>query len=100
MPVCGAATSYNVPSNGAIYSPQTVIVSGQVHGRVTVASNNNIDIGGGTSYVTPGQDVLGMIAANSVIVGDWVPNNLNWTGAILAQSGHGGPTTTTAATGR
>ncbi len=87
VPVCGAATTYNVPTNGAIYSPQTVIVSGQVHGRVTVASNNNIDIGGGTSYVTPGQDVLGMIAANSVIVAHWVPNNLSWTGATLAQSG-------------
>ena len=52
-----------VPANGAIYSPQTIIISGQVHGRVTVASNNNIDIGGNISYVTPGQDVLGMIAA-------------------------------------
>jgi len=86
-PTCGAATTYNVPTNGAIYSPQTVIISGQVAGRVTVASNNNIDIGGNISYVTPGQDVLGMIAANSVIVCYWVPNNLTWTGATLAQSG-------------
>jgi Tfp pilus assembly protein PilX len=86
-PTCGATTTYNVPANGAIYSPQTVIVSGQVHGRVTVASNNNIDIGGNISYVTPGQDVLGMIAASSVVVSYWVPNNLTWTGATLAQSG-------------
>ncbi len=86
-PKCGSATTYTVPSNGAIYSPQTVILSGQVHGRVTVASNNNIDIGGNISYVTPGQDVLGMIAANDVVICHWVPNDLTWTGASLAQSG-------------
>ena len=38
-PTCGVATSYPVPLNGAIYSPQTVVVSGQVNGRVTVGSN-------------------------------------------------------------
>jgi hypothetical protein len=86
-PVCGAATTYNVPSNGAIYSPQTVIVSGVVNGRVTVASNNNLDIGGNISYVTPGQDVLGMIAENNIVVCYWAPSNLTWTGASLAETG-------------
>jgi hypothetical protein len=64
-----------------------VIVSGQVNGRVTVASNNNVDIGGNISYLAAGQDVLGMIAANNVVVSSWVLNNLTWTGATLAQSG-------------
>jgi Tfp pilus assembly protein PilX len=86
-PTCGPATTETVPSNGAIYSPQTIIVSGQVHGRVTVASNNNIVIGGNISYVTPGQDVLGLIAENNVIVPQWAPTNLTWTGAVLAETG-------------
>jgi Tfp pilus assembly protein PilX len=86
-PTCGAATTYNVPSNGAIYSPQTIIVSGQVHGRVTVASNINVDVGGNISYVTPGEDVLGMIANVSIIVTHWVPNNLTWTAGTLAETG-------------
>ena len=55
-PTCGAATTYNVPSNGAIYSNQTVIIGGTgsnasvVNGRVTVTSNNNIVIGNNISY--------------------------------------------------
>ena len=80
-------TTVAVPANGAVYSPQTVIVSGQVHGRVTVASNNDIDIGDNISYVTPGQDVLGLIAYDDVTVCDWAPNTLNWTGAVLAETG-------------
>jgi len=86
-PNCGTTTTVAVPANGAVYSPQTVIVSGQVHGRVTVASNNDIDIGDNISYVTPGQDVLGLIADNDVTVCDWAPNMLNWTGAVLAETG-------------
>jgi Tfp pilus assembly protein PilX len=86
-PSCASATTYNVPSNGAVYSPQTVIVEGTVHGRVTVASNNNVDVSNNISYATAGQDVLGLIAQNNVIVCDWAPNTLTWTAAVLAESG-------------
>ena len=61
-PVCGTAVSKPVPSIGAIYSPVDVIVSGAVHGKVTVASNADIIYGGNTTYVTGGQDVLGLEA--------------------------------------
>ena len=86
-PTCGPTTTMTVPVNGAIYSSQPVIVSGQIHGRVTVASNTNIIVGGNISYVTPGQDVLGLVAANNVIVPQWAPPNLTWTAGVLAEAG-------------
>ena len=55
-PTCGAPTTYNVPSNGAIYSNETVIIGGTgtsastVNGRVTVTSNNDIVIGNNITY--------------------------------------------------
>ncbi len=90
VPTCGAATTYPVPSNGAIYSPQTIIVSGQVHGRVTVASNNDIDVAGNISYVTPGQDVLGLVAESDLVVTQYAPPNLTWSAAVLAETGSWG----------
>jgi Tfp pilus assembly protein PilX len=86
-PTCGTATTYTVPSNGAIYSAQSVIVSGQINGRVTVAANNNLVIGNNISYVTSGDDVLGLVAANDMIVAYWAPSNLSWRAATIAQSG-------------
>jgi hypothetical protein len=86
-PVCGTATTYAVPSNGAIYSAQSVIVSGQVNGRVTVAANSNVVISNNITYVAPGDDVLGLVAANDMIVAQWSPTNLNWRAATIAQSG-------------
>jgi Tfp pilus assembly protein PilX len=86
-PTCGTTTTYSVPSNGAIYSPQTVIVSGTVKGRVTVASNNNIVVATNISYVTTGNDVLGLDSANNVYVAAYAPSTLSWRAAVLAQSG-------------
>jgi hypothetical protein len=86
-PSCGTATTYSVPSNGAIYSPQTVIVSGTMKGRATVASNNNIVVASNISYNTVGSDVLGLDAANNVYVAAYAPSTLNWRAAVLAQSG-------------
>jgi hypothetical protein len=87
-PTCGSATTYNVPTNGAIYVEQSAVVSGQVNGRVTVASNNNIVIGGDISYVQSGDDVLGLVAKNNMIVAYYTSTGtLNWRAATIAQSG-------------
>jgi Tfp pilus assembly protein PilX len=86
-PTCGSVTSRTVPANGAIYAAQTVIVSGQVNGRVTVASNANVVIAADISYVSPGDDVLGLVAKDDMFVAQWVPTNLNWRAGTLAQSG-------------
>jgi hypothetical protein len=87
-PTCAAATTYNVPSNGAVYVTQTAIVSGAVNGRVTIASNNNIVIGGDITYVLAGDDVLGLVAKNSMIVAYYTSTTtVNWRAATIAQSG-------------
>ena len=87
-PGCGAATTYAVPPNGAIYSEVTAIIDGQqVNGRVTVASNSNIVVGDNLSYVQDGDDVLGLIGKNDVIVARWAPSVFNWRAAVLAQTG-------------
>jgi hypothetical protein len=87
VPTCGSATTYNVPTNGAIYSPQDVIVSGQVKGRVTVASNGDIIVGGPVAPITPGTDVLGLDAYSDVIVAGYTPTSFAWGAAVLAQTG-------------
>jgi len=92
-PVCsGTVTTYNVPANGAIYVAQNAIVAnaptaGGVAGRVTVASNNNVIIAGNINPVTSGTDVLGLIAANEMIVAKWCPFNLTWTAATISEHG-------------
>jgi hypothetical protein len=87
QPTCGAATSYTVPQNGAIYSAQTVIVSGVVNGRVTVASNNNVVIPANITYAASGDDVLGLVAANDMLVAQWASFDLSWRAATISQSG-------------
>jgi hypothetical protein len=87
-PTCSStATTYIVPSNGAVYVAQSAIVSGQVKGRVTVASNDRVVIADNINPVTPGTDVVGLISKNDMIVAQWVPLNLTWRAATLAQSG-------------
>jgi Tfp pilus assembly protein PilX len=86
-PTCGVAVTYPVPSNGAIYVGQSAIVSGVVNGRVTVATNANIVIGGNLSYQTSGDDVLGLVAASDMLVAQWAPSTLSWRAATIAQSG-------------
>ncbi|HEY7196738.1 MAG TPA: hypothetical protein VH306_06105 [Gaiellaceae bacterium] len=87
QPTCGTTTTYNVPANGAIYSPQSIIVAGQVNGRVTAASNGDVIIGNNITYVQTGDDVLGLVAANTMYVAQWTPNNLSWRAGTIAQSG-------------
>jgi len=95
-PTCGAATTYNLPSNGAIYAEQTAIVSwptsgSTVSGRVTIASNNDIVIGGNIHYQSeyggPNDDVLGLVANVNVYIAKWAPNALTWRAAAIAQTG-------------
>ncbi len=90
----------NVPSNGAVYAQQSVVISGGastcgspvitgncVNGRVTVASNNDIVVGTNIDYNTTGDDVLGLIAGQEMIVAQWAPTPLNWRAATIAQTG-------------
>lgn len=86
-PVCGSGFTRAVPANGAIYSNQIVIVSGQVNGRVTIASNADIVVGNDLSYVASGDDVLGLIARTEVLVARWAAFNLSWRAATIAQGG-------------
>ena len=100
----GCPTTVNVPANGAMYFEQSVIVSdgtnktdacsatvgpraSVVNGRVTIASKGNVYIGGNISYAASGDDVLGLIAANEIIVTKYTPSVLTWRAASLAQSG-------------
>jgi len=92
-PTCGAAQTFTVPSNGAIYADETVIVGGTgaaastVNGRVTVTSNNNIVIGNNISYQPNTNSVLGLVALNNMIVAYWAPNTLSWQAATIATTG-------------
>ncbi|MCL4291303.1 MAG: hypothetical protein KJ051_13660 [Thermoleophilia bacterium] len=86
-PTCSGSTTLAVPSNGAIYSAQTAIVSGQVNGRVTVASNDDIVIAGDITYLSANDDVLGLAAQNDVVIARYVPYNLTWYASVLAQTG-------------
>jgi len=88
-PVCGTATTRNVPSNGAIYSAVDVLVSGVVHGKVTVASSGDIIFGGSTTYATNGSDILGLEAQGTIYVAQWAVtgSTLNLWAAELALNG-------------
>lgn len=86
-PTCGTPVTYSVPANGAVYANQTVIVSGVVKGRLTVASNANVVVGGNLTDNQPGTDVIGLIAKQEMIVARWAPYNLSWSAATIARSG-------------
>jgi len=85
-PTCTPAVSYNVPSNGAIYTDVTAIVSGPVNGRVTVGAGQNIVVAANTGPVTPGDDVLGLVAYSDLWVAAYAPAQLTWTAAVLVQT--------------
>jgi hypothetical protein len=101
QPTCtGALTTTAIPTNGAIYSEQSVVIGTNsqtcgsptitgncVKGRVTVASAQDIVVGDDIDYVAPGTDVLGLIAQNNVWVASWVGSSLSWRAAALAENG-------------
>jgi hypothetical protein len=91
-----------IPASGAMYFEQSVIVSdgttktdscggstgprpSTVNGRVTIATKANVYVGGNIAYSAPGDDVLGLIAANEVIIAKYSPSVLSWRAASLAQ---------------
>ena len=86
LPTCTFYSTRAVPANGAIYVEQDAIVRGSVKGRVTVASSDNIIVGGNINFVTSGQDVLGLVAKNYVWIAKYVPDPLVWSAGVISQS--------------
>lgn len=86
-PTCTTTSTRTLGAVQVIYTNQQVIVTGAVKGMITVASNDDVIIGGATTYVTPGTDVLGLIAKNDVVIPQWAPTNLTWYAATVAQTG-------------
>ena len=94
-----------MPTNGAMYFEQSVVVGdgstlsddcggvgprpSVVNGRVTVAtsSDQNLYVGGDIAYAAEGDDVLGLISGREVIIAEYVPLDLTWRAASLAQNG-------------
>ena len=85
-PSCTPAATYTVPSNGAIYTDVTAIVSGSVNGRVTVGAGQDIVVADAIAPVTGGDDVIGLVAYTDLFVAQYAPNQLTWTAAVLVQT--------------
>lgn len=107
--VMGCAQNYAVPPSGAIHFAQSVIVSegyrdgggagrldlcgnrgprdSVVDGRVTIATDRNVYVGGNITYETSGDDVLGLIARDNVVMAAYAPDVMSWRAATLAQTG-------------
>lgn len=58
-----------------------------VDGRVTIATSASVYVGGNITYKDPASDVLGLMAANDVVMTRYAPTNLKWVGATLAETG-------------
>jgi hypothetical protein len=86
-PTCTAYLTRNVPSIGAVYATQAVIVRGTLKGRVTIVSNDNIVIADNISYTNGQQDVLGLIAERNIYIAQYVPNTITWRAAVIARTG-------------
>jgi hypothetical protein len=102
--------SVPIPSKGAIYTGQTAVISWPsaingysadgssiVNGRVTVASNDDIVIGGNTHYNSEpsygngaNDDVLGLIAQNNVWLAKYTPTQLWFRASTMALLGKWG----------
>jgi Tfp pilus assembly protein PilX len=110
----GPVPAYNgpIPSNGAFYTGQDAIVSwpdpisgyssdgsSTVNGRVTLATNADVVIGGDIYYNSdpahgggPNDDVLGLIANSDVWMATWSPDGtptapFEWRAATIAETG-------------
>ena len=89
-PVCGTAVTKVVPAVGAIYAATSVLVSGVVHGKVTVGSTGDIIYGGSLTYAANGSDVIGLEAQGEIDIATWgldASGNILIYGAQLALNG-------------
>ena len=88
-PNCSSTTTQAVPDIGTIYTGQDVAVSGVVQGRVTIASNNDIYVGGDITYAAPGKDILGLIARGDIVVPQFAnqDGSLTWYAATVSLTG-------------
>jgi hypothetical protein len=86
-PTCGTATSYAMPSNGAIFGEQSLLVEGTVHGRATVVSAQDIIVSNNLLYADYTNDILGLIGNHDVLVPNYAPQDLEWHSAVIAQTG-------------
>jgi hypothetical protein len=85
-PSCGSSTTYNVPTNGAIFTDVSAIVSGQVQGRVTVGSGDDVIVRDNIAPLVGGDDVLGLVAYSDLWVAQYAPAQLTWTAAVLVET--------------
>ena len=92
----GTQLSRTIPTNGAIYAKQSLVIigpsggignAGVVDGRVTAATEGSLYVGANLAYETSGDDVLGIIAQDEIVITEWSPSTLNWRAAVIAQNG-------------
>jgi len=82
--------NYALPENGVIYSRRDLWVEGVVKGRVTVVADNYSDIyipGNLTYNEKYSDDVLGLLAYDSILIPYTVPNNMEINAALLSKGG-------------
>lgn len=89
LPTCTSYGTYTLAStNENIYTGQDAIVSGQLNGKATIYSANDVIVGDNISYVNPGSTVLGLIAYDDVILPCWIaPSAVSWRAATVALNG-------------
>ena len=103
QPTCTFFQTYTLNQGGEdIYTTEDVIVSGTVNGQVTVYTagggkassgdgsyaSGDVVVGGNISYASSGNDVLGAVAKQSVIIACWEPNDpLTWRAATMSLNG-------------
>ena len=71
-----------------IYTDVTAIVSGSVNGRVTVGAGQDIVVADNIAPVTPGDDVIGLVAYSDLWVAEYAPDQLDWTASVLVADEH------------
>lgn len=88
--------NYQLSESAIIFAEADVWVEGSISGRTTLvaagfpiaSSTNNIWVRGNITYVNgPGQDSLGLIAQNDILIVRDVPNNFRVDAAMMAQKG-------------
>ncbi len=83
-------TTVSMPTNGYIYVEDTVWVDGVVNGRATVGTTagKSIIINGNLTYAAKdGNNVLGLIAEQNILIPHDSPDDLEIDAALLAQNG-------------